>query len=69
MKIKVRFTFEGEVPEKYKYLAISDWGDEGVDITLSEIEGDMQMVLFPSPEPNAILLKTECLGYEILEVT
>jgi len=67
MKIKVQFTFEGEIPEEYKYLAISDWGDRGVAVTLTEIRDRIQMVLSMQRSKD-ILLKTECVGYDVLEV-
>ena len=68
MKIKVQYTFEGEIPEEIKDLAIVDWGDRGVEVLLTAPYGHIQMVLILAPEFKSVLLKTECLGYDVLEV-
>ncbi len=70
MKIKVQFTFEGEIPEKYKDLAILYWGDNGVKVSLTKVEGeiDVHMVLSLLPS-RVLLLKTKCVGYDVLEVS
>lgn len=72
MKVKVQFTFEAELPQEHEDLATIDWGDEQVNFSLEEVEGNLELVLMRRNKTRLGVdwcnLKTECIFQDILEV-